>query len=103
MKINKCENISFGQNVPTSSFLKIASDIYDFEAAKTLSQLSDSRFPGHVGYYNKAKIFVSDVTQKNEYLKNVIDDLKAFNSKEDKLTAIEKYVKKLGNEIDVTI
>lgn len=44
MKINKCENISFGQNVPTSSFLKIASDIYDFEAAKTLSQLSDSRF-----------------------------------------------------------
>lgn len=96
-------SIYFGQKIPTSSFLKMGSGIFEFEAAKNLCHTFDERFPGHIGYYQKALHYVEMIEQKNPNMRNILKDISYLKFKDKKLNEIEKLTKELGEEIDVVI
>lgn len=100
---NNYNNINFGQKIPTSSFLKMSSGIFDFEDAKNLCMAFDKKFPGHIGYYQKALKHVANIQKKNADLHPIFIDLGHYMDKNSKLRRISELTKELGEEIDVVI
>lgn len=96
-------NINFGQKIPTSPFLKIGSGIFNFEDAKNLCQLFDKKFPGNVSYYKRAQKHAENIGQKNPNLKNILDNISRIEENKNKLKEINRFIKELGEEIDVII
>lgn len=96
-------NINFGQKIPTSPFLKIGSGIFNFEDAKNLCQVFDKKFPGNVSYYKRAQKHAENIGQKNPNLKNILDNISRIEENKNKLKEINRFIKELGEEIDVII
>lgn len=101
--INNYNNINFGQKIPTSSFLKMGSGIFDYNDAKKLCNTFDQKFPGNAGYYKKALHYVEIIENQNPYIKNILNKIWLLREKELKLNEIEHLTKELGEEIDVVI
>ena len=96
-------NINFGQKIPNSPFLKIGSGIFNFEDAKNLCQVFDRKFPGNVSYYKRAQKHAENIGQKNPNLKNILDNISRIEENKNKLKEINRFIKELGEEIDVII
>jgi len=96
-------NINFGQKIPTVPFLKMGSGIFDYEEAKKLCHVFDQKFPGHVGYYQKALHHVENIERRNPHLKHILNDIHYLKGKQEKLDAITRFAKELGEEIDVVV
>ncbi len=104
MNINNNYNtINFGQKIPTSSFLKIGSGIFNFEDAKNLCQTFDKKCPGHISYYKRAQQHAENIGQKNPHLKNILTNISHLIENNKKLQEINRLTKELGEEIDVVI
>ena len=101
--INNYNNINFGQKIPTSSFLKMGSGIFDYNDAKNLCSSFDQKFPGNVGYYKKALNYVEIIENQNPYIKNILNKICLLNENNLKLKEIEQLTKEIGEEIDVVI
>lgn len=100
---NNNNNINFGQKFPTSSLLKMGSGIFDFEDAKRVCHAVDDKFPGHVGYYQKALHYLENIRLKNPDIRDLLAEITKNPIKEDRKKEISKIVKTLGEEIDLVI
>lgn len=103
MKVDFGNNINFGHKIPTASFLKMGSGIFDYSDAKNLCMAFDTKFPGHVGYYQKALKHVANIEKKNTDLRQIFLDIGRYTDKNSKLGRIAELTKELGEEIDVVI
>ena len=104
MNINNSYNTPmFGQKVPTTPLLKMGADIFSYEDAKNLCLSFDKSFPGHVGYFNKAKSFSKRVAQKNPEIRKYLKQIDKFDNKNQKIVEILKISEKIGQEIDVVV
>ncbi len=100
---NYNNNIYFSQKVPTSPLLKMGSGIFNYEDAKNLCHVFDQRFPGHIGYYQKALHYVEMIRHKNPEITEVLTNITRKYDKNDRLKEIARYTQKLGEEIDVKV
>ncbi len=104
MKINTdYNNVNFGQKFPTEPLLKMALEIWDFDAAKAIYLASSNKFPGHISYYKRAVNIAKQVQANNPEFANIVNKLKNFSSKNEKLEQIRKISSELGAIIDVNI
>ena len=103
MKVDFGNNINFGHKIPTASFLKMGSGIFDYNDAKNLCMAFDTKFPGHVGYYQKALKHVANIEKKNTNFHQIFLDIGHYMDRKSKLGRVAELTKELGQEIDVVI
>ncbi len=89
MKVDFGNNINFGHKIPTTSFLKMGSGIFDYNDAKNLCMAFDTKFPGHVGYYQKALKHVANIEKKNTNFRQIFLDIGHYIDRKSKLDRIQ--------------
>lgn len=96
-------NISFGQKIPASEFLKSASGIQVYPEAKKLCISIEKRFPGHHGYQGRAAILAKEIELKNPVLAPILEKLRSLQDKSQKEAFIQDFISNNGNLLDVVI
>lgn len=103
MNINNKNNIQFGQYIPSSLLFKCALNPPKYEDSKNLCQAIDNRFPGFVGFVGKARIYVTNIKNKNPEIANIINRIDKIQNPQTRQLEMQKAVKELGDFIDVNI
>ena len=102
MDIQNNTNINFGQLIPTKPLLKSALKIHDYDEGKALSLSITTKFPGNIGYYKRAINIADNIISKNPELEKINEEIKQL-PQQSQAAEIDKFVNKLGKNIDINI
>lgn len=102
MNIQNNTKTHFGHLIPTKPLLKSALKIHSYDEGKDLTLSITTKFPGNLGYYNKAVKIAESILNKNAELSALLEKIKQLPP-QTQAAEVDKIVNKLGKNIDIDI